>query len=245
MGAMIDFIHNNNAQELAALLAECPGGAKSLLHERLEYLPLYLAITLGHLDIVNVLLASGTNPEQNCREGYTPLIRAVEKQKWRIVDRLLQVGVNPASKTDNNYTALHGAVRYQKTEVVERLLNCGADPNVSTSEGLTPLYYAASTGHREIISLLVAHGARLASLDSYTGQGRDAATRSVAPRVEVAVMVSSLDPVLPLQVECRQCIRKRLLACCKQGESLISNVPKLPLPLPVQKYLCNIGSFGL
>ena len=34
MRDMINFIHNNNAQELAALLAECPGGAKSLLHER-------------------------------------------------------------------------------------------------------------------------------------------------------------------------------------------------------------------
>ena len=363
---LFDYIKDDKAQELAALLATCPNGFRSLVHEGQEFLPLQEAINLGNLDIVNVLLDDGANPDQRDTDGYTPLINAVENKQWSIVDRLLEAGVNVATETIYNHTALHGAVYHRNKTLVEKLLslgaplecvsrekltplgmaisvddadmvklllshgarldfvhgtcgyleralitstrevvlqlikagmdpdgemfhppsgkisktaplaslintppsredrgsrefrqseddifqftqlllNCGADPDLHTlEEKLTPMDAAVSTGRPEIISLLVAHGAGSASLSRGVFPGLNG--RAVAPPAKVDAMLRSLDPVTSLQAKCRLAIRKILLECRKQGESLISNVPKLPLSIPLQKYLCNIGGTGL
>ena len=364
--AMFDYIKDNKAQELAALLVTCPNGFKSLVHEGQQFVPLQDAIKWGHLDIVDVLLDNGANPDQPDMDGYTPLIVAVENKQWRIVDRLLEARVNVATKTYYNCTALHGAVSHRNKNLVEKLLslgaplecvnaekltplgvaievddadmvklllshgarldfvpgtcgyleravftstrevalqlikagmdpdggmfhrpsgkfsktaplatlintplsledrssrefrqhevnifqftqlllNCGADPDLHTLENkLTPMDAAVSTGRPEIISLLVAHGAGLASLSSDVFPCLNG--RGVAPQEKVDAMLRSLDPVTSLQAKCRLAIRKILLECRKQGESLISNVPELLLPIPLQKYLCNIGGARL
>lgn len=364
--AMFDYIKDNKAQELAALLLTCPNGFKSLVHEGQEFVPLQEAINRGHLDIVNVLLDDGANPDQPDTDSYTPLINAVENEQWSIVDRLLEAGVNVATKTNYNHTALHGAVCHRNKNLVEKLLslgaslecinsekltplgmaikvddadmvklllshgarldyvrgtcgyleravftstrevalqlikagidpdggkfhppsgkisktaplvtlintplsredrssrefwqhevdifqftqlllNCGADPDLHTLESkLTPMDAAVSNGRPEIISLLVAHGAGPASLSSGVFAYRNG--RGVAPQAKVDAMLRSLDPVTSLQAKCRLAIRKILLECRRQGESLISNVPELPLSIPLQKYLCNIGGAGL
>ena len=131
-------------------------------------------------------------------------------------------------------------------QFTELLLNSGADPNLPSISGWTPLGAAVLTGRVEIISLLAENGARRVGLDGPLFQDHVLSScYSIAPRAEVMRRVSSLDPVMPLQVNCRLRIRKILLNCRKHGESLFSNVPQLPLPRPMQKYLCNIGGAGI
>ena len=321
--------------------------------------PLQLAITLGHPDIVNVLLAAGANPNLADRWGNTPLIWAIDEQQTAIAHRLLQAKADPAAisnrgktalycaayngdqtiaqellaagapvntLTDNNMSPLYQAIIANHTEMVrlllshgarvdrggwlsgllgtaiggqnadvvvqlikagidpngehdrdgdhlatlplaisirprgcdpdnqgfkdqedlvrrmtELLLNGGADPNLADDGGLTPFETAVSYGRLNIMSLLHQHGARVTEPDpdSYPEFfGR----RSIAPRAAVVTLAKELGPVVPLQAACRLCIRQTILKCRKQGESLISNAPRLPLPPRLITYVCNITS---
>ena len=370
---MVDHINDNKAQLLAALLATFPKAVdwrvSTLLIDDLPLL--HLAIIGDRLEIVNVLLAAGADPELKNARGYTSLVWAAMMTKWDIVDRLLQAGVNLASATERNYTALHFAVRSNRPElaarlirlgapvnvistdnqsplteailnhdasmvklllshgsllssgcgvsgylvtavneknkeiilqlikagidpdgdftasggrivpltnmirkppfdpdpsskqpqkheekileIAEMLLNSGADPNLPEFDDLTPFCAAVSTGRADIISLLVEHGAvprvnpdTLQCRDKSCPECRDGTPRhTVTGRAEVATMVRSLDPVISLKVQCRLCIRKTVVSCRKQGESLISNVQKLPLPPSVKSYLCNLNEVRL
>ena len=321
--------------------------------------PLQLAITTGHPDIVNVLLAAGANPDLADRWGNTPLIWAADKQQTAIAHRLLQARADPAAKSNKGKTALYFAARngdqtlaqallaagvpvnpltddnrsplYQAiianhTEMVrlllshgarvdcggglsgllgtaigkkntavmvqlikagidpngehdrdgdqnatlplvisilprgndpnnqgfrdqedlvwrltELLLNGGADPNLADNVSLTPFATAAARGRLTIMSLLHQHGARVTvpDPDSYVAFLGD---RSIAPRAAVVTLAKELGPVVPLQAACRLCIRQTILKCRKEGESLISNAPRLPLPPRLITYVCNITS---
>ena len=321
--------------------------------------PLQLAITFGHPDIVNVLLAAGANPNLADGWGKTPLMWASKKRQTAIVRRLLQAKADPAAKSNKGKTALHYAARngdqtlaqallaagapvntltddnksplYQaivanQTEMVrlllshgarvdrgglpsgllgaaidrkntdvmvqlikagidpngehdrdgdhlatlplaisirpkdynpdnqgfqdredlvwqltELLLNGGADPNLADDGSLTPFETATSCRRPNIMSLLHQHGARVTEPDpdsyvAFSGRG------SIAPRAAVVTLAKELGPVVPLQAACRLCIRQTILKCRKQGESLISNAPQLPLPPRLITYICNITS---
>lgn len=58
----------------------------------------------------------------------------------------------------------------------------------------------------------------------------------------VVTLAKELGPVVPLQAACRLRIRQTILKCRKQGESLISNAPRLPLPPGLITHVCNIPS---
>lgn len=321
--------------------------------------PLQLAITTGHPDIVNVLLAAGANPNLADRWGNTPLIWAADKQQTAIARRLLQAKADPAAQSNKGKTALYFAasngdqtlaqellaagapvntlteadksplylaILANHTEMVrlllshgarvdqggwllgllgaaigsknidvmaqlikagidpngerdrdgdrnatlglvisilpmgydpdnqgfqdqenliwqmtELLLNGGADPNLADDDGLTPFGTAASCGRLNLMSLLHQHGARVTvpepdSCAAFLGR------RSIAPRAAVVTLAKELGPVVPLQAACRLRIRQTILKCRKEGESLISNAPRLSLPPRLITYVCNITS---
>ena len=235
--------------------------------------PLSEAIDNHDASMVRLLLNHGIQLSSGCGvSGY--LGTAVNEKDKGIVLQLIKAGIDPDgdfAAPGGRIVPLTDMIRmppfdpdpsseeHQKhekkiLEIAQLLLNAGADPNLPQFDDLTPFCAAVSTGRTNIISLLVEHGAvqrvnpeTLRCRDKSCPECRDETPhRPVTGRAEeVATMVRSLDPVIPLQVQCRLCIRKTVVSCRKQGESLISNVQKLPLPPLVKSYLCDLSEVRL
>ena len=230
--------------------------------------PLYEAVRSHDANMVELLLSHGSLLSSGSGvSGY--LAMAVIEEDMEIVCQLIKAGIDPdgdrgayggrivpltSMLRKPPFDPDPSSERHQKheekiLEIAQLLLDSGADPNLPAFDDLTPFCAAVSTGRTNIISLLVEHGAvRRANPDTlrcsgkYCPECRDETPRhTVTGRAEVATMVRSLDPVIPLQVQCRLLIRKTVVSCRKQGESLASNVQKLPLPPPVKSYLCNLN----
>ena len=256
--------------ELAARLIRlgAPVNVISADHES----PLYEAVRARDANMVKLLLSHGSLLSSGAGvSGY--LAMAAIEGDMEIVCQLIEAGIDPDGDVGvygcrtvpltymirmPPFDPDPSSERHQKHEkkilaITQLLLDSGADPNLPSFDELTPFCAAVSTGRKNIISLLVEHGAvRRANPDTLRCRGKycpecrtDTPRLTVTGRAEVATMVRSLDPVIPLQVQCRLLIRKTVVSCRKQGESLISNVQKLPLPPPVKSYLCNFNEVRL
>lgn len=62
--------------------------------------PLSVAAAAGHLEVVNVLLAAGADPEWCCCSCVTALHEAIRKGHTAVVARLIQAGANPRQPCD-------------------------------------------------------------------------------------------------------------------------------------------------
>jgi ankyrin repeat protein len=194
---------NNRNYALAALLIE--RGADVNRANKGGWTPLYLATDnrnieggdypvprpdRDHLEIIELLLARGANPNAGIREntltrtiftmqwffedGATPFIRAAQSSDTVLMKLLLQYGADPKRVTANGDSALTAAAgigwvegvtyersREENVEAVRLLLDLGLDPNHQNREGRTPLMGAALKGRNPVVQLLVDRGARL------------------------------------------------------------------------------------
>ena len=239
-GAPVDCIDHENRTPLAMAIENCDSGMVELLLEYDASLDfsgdssgyLLKAVIASTPEVTLQLFKAGIDPDGvffTPKHKSTPLVHLVGMSTF---------GDDPNSGGYQEWEA-------RIWKLTQLMLNCGADPNLPSSEGLTPLDAAVSTGRLDIIPLLVEHGARQVSVDSPEClNGEVFGQRSVTPRSKAVALVRSLDPVMSMQVGCRLCIRKLILNGCAQRESLISNVPKLPLPPRLQSYLCDVGGVG-
>ena len=222
--------------------------------------PLYQAISANHTEMVRLLLSHGARVD--CGGGLSGLLgTAVGRKNIDVMVQLIKAGIDPNGEhdRDGDYHANLPLVisflpkgydpdneDFQDQEeliwrMTELLLTGGTDPNLADDDSLTPFGAAASCGRLNIMSLLHQPGARVTvpEPDSYVEFfGR----RSIAPMAAVVTLAKELGPVVPLQAACRLRIRQTILKCRKQGESLISNAPRLPLPPGLITHVCNIPS---
>lgn len=222
--------------------------------------PLYQAITANHTEMVRLLLSHGARVD---RGGWLSglLGAAIDSKNTDVMIQLIKAGIDPNGEQDRDgdhnatlplvisippkgYDPDNQGFKDQEDlvwQLTVLLLNGGADPNLANDGSLTPFGAAASCGRLNIMSLLHQHGARVTvpEPDSYVEFfGR----RSIAPMAAVVTLAKELGPIVPLQAACRLRIRQTILKCRKQGESLISNAPQLPLPPRLITYICNITS---
>ncbi|CAB0032293.1 unnamed protein product [Trichogramma brassicae] len=131
------------------------GGADpNHLAERTDVRPLQLAVRNGRLDLTELLLVNGADPNLANRRGMTPLHVAcrtgrgaldVVTRFFEVTDKLGRpVNVNARTPTFGR-TPLHLAVLSGNEEVVVYLLGRGAHPNSVDAKGLTPLHCLCKT----------------------------------------------------------------------------------------------------
>ena len=138
---------------------------------------LHLAIKrdLVNLDIVQMLIGAGANPNARTQSGgFTPLRLAVQRNADELVKILLSAkDIKVDIADDGGNTALHWAINKQNKTIIKLLLSeYRANPYLVNAQGLSPYYLASANetifemineivGEKEVLSRCVAllHGA--------------------------------------------------------------------------------------
>ena len=117
---------------------------------------LYKAAMDGHVEIIEMLLKAGGDPNIQTSQLFTPLMAAAYYGFTEVVRLLVTHQGIEADLTDNlDQTSLYKAAGEGHIEVVELLLNAGANVNHQTDEKWTPLQTAVYNKRPEIVKLLL------------------------------------------------------------------------------------------
>jgi ankyrin repeat protein len=108
----------------------------------------------GRTDVIEAMLANGTDVNGINKSKVTALMRAVEDST---VDALLKAGADVNMKDDAGLTALTWAALFRRTSLLKKLIAAGADVNVQTRDGKTVLDLVTDP---EVRAVLVRAGAR-------------------------------------------------------------------------------------
>uniref|UniRef100_A0A3B3SKH6 Ankyrin 1 n=1 Tax=Paramormyrops kingsleyae TaxID=1676925 RepID=A0A3B3SKH6_9TELE len=125
------------------------------------FTPLHVACKYGKLDVAELLLERGANPNTSGKNGLTPLHVAVHHNNLDVVKLLVSKGSSPYNTARNGYTPLHIAAKQNQLEVASTLLQHGAPPNAESLQGITPLHLAAQEGRFDVVSLLISKQANV------------------------------------------------------------------------------------
>jgi len=161
--------------------------------------PIHEAVDSGYFDVVQTLLASGSDPNMRFPEGLTLLQRAVIGQKMEIAELLLtrdvELDVHSAAgmnrtdqleellfrdsslsqaKLPNGDTPLHIAARCGASDAAQLLISRNANVNAVNKMNRAPLHLAAEFGHVNIASSLLAAGAKVNCKTEGRGAAPDA-----------------------------------------------------------------------
>ncbi|KAI3336336.1 ankyrin repeat-containing domain protein [Xylariaceae sp. AK1471] len=127
--------------------------------------PLTLATSVGHIELVHLLLDAGANMEYQTSDDRTALETAVVGGHLNIVELLLDRGaiVNPPERLRSGATALQHAVIKGNLGLARLLIKRGADINAPPAKhrGRTALEGAAEHGRLDMVHLLLEMGAKL------------------------------------------------------------------------------------
>lgn len=122
-----------------------------------KYTPLVQAAVERNLEIVEILLDSGANPNFAQMNGETALANAAQNGDYMIALRLLEAGADPNAKTPVG-PALAIA---SNIAIMQLLVEYGADVNMTDPEGDTPIVGAIDTNAYQATYFLRCLGANL------------------------------------------------------------------------------------
>ena len=112
----------------------------------------------GNLEVAEMLLRYGANPNIRSSHCQGALYVALQKGHPGLASLLLKHGADPIARDDYGQTLLHVASqRDQKT--AQGLLESGVDANSRDNRDTTPLQLASRYGQKHIVQLLLQHGA--------------------------------------------------------------------------------------
>uniref|UniRef100_A0A8C2B6X0 Ankyrin 1, erythrocytic b n=1 Tax=Cyprinus carpio TaxID=7962 RepID=A0A8C2B6X0_CYPCA len=135
--------------------------AKSIGPVSNRFTPLHVACKYGKVDVAELLLERGANPNAAGKNGLTPLHVAVHHNNLDVVKLLVSKGGSPHSTARNGYTALHIAAKQNQLEVASSLLQYGANANSESLQGITPLHLASQEGQPDMVALLISKQANV------------------------------------------------------------------------------------
>lgn len=117
--------------------------------------PLMVTVQNGNMEMMQLLMENGADPNLQTAEGITALIHAASSGEANVVKSLLDAGANPNLQTEAGGFALYNAVVLKDTEMAAMLLAVGADVNLRNEGGFTALHAAAYGGSAEMVQLLI------------------------------------------------------------------------------------------
>ena len=110
-------------------------------------------------EAVELLLASGADPDTRQNDGATALHWAAYQEDADMLAALVQAGANVNITNRLGASPLYLAAKNGNAELIEKLLNAGADPNLALKNGETPFMTASRAGTVEGVRQMIAAGA--------------------------------------------------------------------------------------
>ncbi|RDW78859.1 ankyrin repeat domain-containing protein [Aspergillus mulundensis] len=102
--------------------------------------PLSYAAQYGLVELINILLSKGADPQLADQDGRVPHSYAAERGHAQAIRNLVQTGRVPIDAADSQGQApIFWAIRGGNVDMVETLVEIGADPNQQDKAGSTPL----------------------------------------------------------------------------------------------------------
>ncbi|KAH9966342.1 hypothetical protein BGW80DRAFT_734349 [Lactifluus volemus] len=126
-----------------------------------DFTPLMAASSKGFLQVVQLLLKHGANPNVGDTLGRSSLFFASQGGHLRVSRLLIEYGGDVNAKHAFGDTPLHMASRGGHVEIAKLLLESNANPNPEQISDLAmpPLYEAMAWGQPQLVQLLLHHSA--------------------------------------------------------------------------------------
>jgi ankyrin repeat protein len=132
--------------------------------------PLHWAVRGNHLDVVQVLIDGGANPDIGDQAGKTPLEHAAENEMVDMTMMLIDAGADVNKRDLVGGNAVLWAAGLGSPETLKLVVDAGGEIEVRDINGLTPLTWAAQTGKTESMRILIEAGADVNSVDALNGE---------------------------------------------------------------------------
>ena len=119
---------------------------------------LMIACEEGNIDVINILLNAGADPNITNADGDTCLCYAARNDCCtEVLQAIISHGIDVNTTNKKNVTALMIACEEGNIDVINVLLSVGADLNIGN--GYTFLHYAAQNRYRaEVFEAMISHG---------------------------------------------------------------------------------------
>ncbi len=156
-------------------------------------MPLHIAASKGHLQVVRTLLDCGASIDGLDSGFTTPLHLAAANGQTAVVRLLLDSGANPNALDSHLESPCMAAIDYGDIDSIQSLLNGGADMQLRNRYGQTALHLAARSGASNVLLLVIGLSAR------YNSGMEDVLGRSVL--YEAVSRISDFPMALILNLE--------------------------------------------
>ncbi|XP_047599262.1 ankyrin repeat domain-containing protein 26 isoform X6 [Lutra lutra] len=162
--------------------------------DKMKRTPLHLACTIGHADMVTLLVERKCQLNLCDRECRTPLMKAVQCQEEACVTILLEHGANPHLTDNFGNTALHYAVAGDNTSIVEKLILYHANVEARNKFELTPFLLAVNENKHQMVELLIGKKADVHVVDKSKRTALMLAATSKSPDVVRLLLQQGINP---------------------------------------------------
>lgn len=148
------------------LLKDCGPSLDIDCKDEMNWTPLIIACSAGHLEIVKLLLGAGASVNSRTTNNQTALHYAASKNHLDICKLLNAAGADLNARDKLRQTPLHRAVLRAGEKLVEFLTSLPKiQLNAQDSVGNTPLHLACEEEREAIIKLLIDQGADIAIIN--------------------------------------------------------------------------------
>lgn len=133
--------------------------------------PLNVAANRGNIELVNLLLRMGTDPNLSGNSAMGALSSAVERKDREIVTALLKAGADPNLVDRSRVTPLSRAVSREDQEIAKVLIEAGASIHPPDDTPYNPMYFAIGSGDVSMVEFLFQQGADVSRLRRHDMSG--------------------------------------------------------------------------
>lgn len=170
--------------------------------------PLLATIKYGYIDIAEILLDKGANPNFRVQGSSSALVSVLEQEYIELAQKMVACGAEVNIRNEKGWTPLIWASIRGFKSIVEFLINNGADVHIVNNDGWNAVTGALFKNHKDIVSLLMENGAVLshkftqaALVKSYESGDKESALHLIGRGIDVNLFNENKKPLILTALE--------------------------------------------